>query len=122
MPIRYLNRDVRQAFEHKSGIWSRVVDWQYKFQSHYYIDGILKKSLHETAEGRVYREKKYSRVELWNTAMIRGQMHEEGQAKETKNEWPGRKEQCGFWKPGDNIISRAERLIIYACQMLQTVQ
>lgn len=89
MPIIHLNRDVRQAFEHESGIWGRGVGWRNKFQSHYYIDGILKKRLHETAEGKVYREKKYSRVELWSTAMIRSQMHEEGPAKE-KNEWPGR--------------------------------
>ena len=37
---------------------------------------------------RGYIEKKYSRVELWSTATIRGQMNEEGPAKETKNEWP----------------------------------
>ena len=34
--------------------------------------------------------KKSPRVELWSTTTIRGQMHEEEQAKETKNEWPGR--------------------------------
>lgn len=66
--------------------------------------------------------KKSPRVELWSTTTIRGQMHEEEQAKETKNQWPerlrGNAENYGAWKPGDVIVSRAENV----CQMLCIVQ